>query len=346
MPFSLEGFAFFLEAIFLGVYLYGWDRVSRRAHIAAGLAVALSGLASGVFVVAVNAWMNTPTGFVLSEGEFRDLDLMRAFFSPAFPTQALHMALAAYASVAFLVLGNHARGLLKDPGSEFHRAAAGIALAVATVATPLQIVSGDLSAKHIAEYQPAKLAAAEAHFETGRGASIVLGGLVDAGARAVHGAIVVPKVLSFLATGSFDGEVLGLEEFPEEDWPPVAVVHIAFDLMVASGFAMLGLVGVGLLARLRRRPPLENRFFLRAATVAAPLGLVAIEAGWVVTEVGRQPWIISGVMRTADAVTPMPHLLVPFVVFTALYVALGVIVVLLLRAHVLSADPDAGAASP
>jgi cytochrome d ubiquinol oxidase subunit I len=298
---------------------------------------------SGIFVVAVNAWMNTPTGFVVRDGRFEDLDLSQAFFSPAFFTQALHMSLAAYASVAFLVLGIHARGLLKNPKSELHRRAAGIALAVATVTMPLQIASGDLSAKHIAEHQPIKLAAAEAHFETARGAAIVIGGIVDAENREVRGAIRVPGVLSFLATGSFDGTVRGLSEFPETDWPPIGVVHVAFEIMVAAGLALLALVAFGLLARWRGPPPLERRLFLRAAVLAAPLGMIAVEAGWVVTEVGRQPWIISGVMRTAEAVTPMPHLVVPFLAFTALYVALAVVVVLLLRAHVAGADEAAPA---
>jgi cytochrome bd ubiquinol oxidase subunit I len=341
MPFSLEGFAFFLEAIFLGVYLYGWDRVSRTAHVFAGAVVSLSGLASGVFVVAVNAWMNTPVGFTLRDGALANIDVVRAFFSPAFPAQALHMALAAYSSVAFAVLAIHSARLLRTPDSPFHRRAAGIALLVATVVTPLQIASGDVAAKAIAKYQPQKLAAAEAHFETMAGAPISLGGFPDAEQGTLHGAVQVPKVLSFLATGDPNGVVRGLSDFPRDEWPPLAIVHWSFDVMVACGFAMLALVAFAVLQRAKKRNPFDNRLFLRLAVLCGPLGIVAIEAGWVVTEVGRQPWIVVGVLRTADAVTPMPGLLVPCAAITALYLVLSVVVASLLRAHVLSAPSGA-----
>jgi cytochrome d ubiquinol oxidase subunit I len=343
MPFSLEGFAFFLEAIFLGVYLYGWDRVSRGAHLFAGAVVALSGLASGVFVVAVNAWMNTPAGFTLRDGVLADIDLRRAFFSPAFPSQALHMALAAYSSVAFAVLAIHAARLLRAPDSPFHRRAASIALLVATIVTPLQIASGDFAAKALAQYQPEKLAAAEADFETMRGAPISIGGFPDAEHGTLHGAVRIPRVLSFLATGDPNGLVRGLSDFPRDEWPPLAIVHVSFDLMVACGFSMLALVAFAMLLRVRKRSPLDHRFFLRLAVLCGPLGLVAIEAGWFVTEVGRQPWIVVGVLRTSDAVSPMPGLIVPCVGITILYLLLSVVVVTLLRAHVLSAPSGAEA---
>jgi cytochrome d ubiquinol oxidase subunit I len=341
MPFSLEGFAFFLEAIFLGVYLYGWERVSQRAHLVAGVVVAVSGLASGVFVVAVNAWMNTPAGFVVKDGELVELDLVRAFFSPSFPAEAMHMVLAAYAAVAFAVLGIHAAALLRTPKSVFHRRAGAIALGLATVAIPLQLFSGDFAAKNIAKYQPVKLAAAEAHFETTADAPIVLGGIADTEHREVHGALRIPYVLSFLAKGDPHATVTGLDSVAETNWPPVAVTHLAFDAMVGSGMCMLGLVAFALFERVRKRDPFDSRAFLRGAVVVAPLGLVAIEAGWTVTEVGRQPWIIGGVLRTADAVTPVPHLLIPFATFTAVYVMLGVVVLVLLRRHVGSVPHDA-----
>jgi cytochrome d ubiquinol oxidase subunit I len=331
MPFSLEGFAFFLEAIFLGVYLYGWERVSRRAHIAAGCAVAASGLASGVFVVAVNAWMNTPTGFVLGDGALTGLEPLKVFASAAFVPEALHMVFAAYSSVAFVVLGIHSFALLTSPRSAIHRAAFGIALAAAVVATPLQIASGDLAAQTIAEYQPLKLAAAEAHFETARGADAVIGGIPDVERREVRGAIRIPRLLSLLS------------EFDRRDWPPVAVTHLAFDVMVGCGTAMLSLVAWALLFRIRKRDPLESRAFLKAAIVASPLGLVAIEAGWTVTEVGRQPFVVAGILRTREAVTPVPHLVVPLVTFSALYLVLGAVVLVLLRRHVVSVADSEGA---
>lgn len=340
MPFSLEGFAFFLEAIFLGVYLYGWDRVSPRAHLLSGVAVALSGLASGVFVVSVNAWMNTPVGFSLEAGQPVHVDYVRAFFSPAFFTEALHTALASYVAVAFLVLSIHAFLLLRDPQSTFHRAAATLALAVAAVATPLQIESGDLAAKHLASVQPRKLAAAEALFHTERGAPLTVGGIPDPDTGEVHGGVRIPYALSILATGHADGIVHGLEEFPRDEWPPVVVVHGAFEVMVASGSALLAVVLWAALFWVRKRNPLKERAFLPAAVLAGPLGIVAIEAGWAVTEVGRQPWVIVGVMKTADALTIVPHLAVPLVVVVLLYGFLGALVVLLLRAHVLGPTDD------
>jgi cytochrome d ubiquinol oxidase subunit I len=339
MPFSLEGFAFFLEAIFLGIYLYGWERVSRTQHLFAGIVVAVSGLASGVFVVAVNAWMNTPSGFTMKDGVITDVRLWEAFFSPAFFTQAVHMVLAAYASVAFAVLAIHASRLLRARDSAFHRRAAGIALVVAAIATPLQIASGDFAAKQLARNQPRKLAAAEALFETTRGAPLSIGGLPDVSNAELRGALHVPKGLSFLATGDPDGVVRGLLDFPRDEWPPVAIVHLSFQAMVACGFAMLGLVLFAGVLRVKKQNPLDRRTFLRAAVVCGPLGMVALEAGWFVTEVGRQPWIVVGTMKTADAVTPMPGLVVPCLVITAVYCMLGAVVVALLRAHVLQA-PD------
>ena len=336
MPFSLEGFAFFIEAIFLGIYLYGWERVSPRFHLFAGAMVALSGLASGVLVVAVNSFMNAPVDVAWIDGRLVGGDAFSPFRSPAFPTQAVHMALAAYASVAAAVLGIHAWQLRRHPGHPLHSAAARIAFGVLAVTLPLQVVSGDLSAKHVAECQPAKLAAAEALFTTTAGAPLLIGGLPDVETGTVRFGLEVPKALSFLAFGDFDATVAGLDQVPRADWPPVVVTHLSFQVMVGCGFALLALVGLGLVGRWRRGRDflVRHRGFLLAASLAAPLGLVAVEAGWFVTEVGRQPWILHGLLRTRDAVTPMPGLAVPLVVFTALYVVLGVVVVALLRLHV------------
>jgi cytochrome d ubiquinol oxidase subunit I len=337
MPFSLEGLAFFMESIALGIYLYGWDRVSPAIHLASGVVVAVSGAASGVLVIAVNAFMNTPRGFVLGpDGALTDVDLWRAFFTPAFPTQALHMLAAAYSSVGFAVLGIHALRLRRQPGSRFHRAAIEIVLPLLFIVTPLQIASGDLSAKHIAEYQPAKLAAAEALWETQRGAPLVIGGLPVDGGREVVGAIHLPRMLSFLATGSFDGEVTGLADIPPDARPPVLIPHLAFQVMVGCGFAMLGVVAWALWLRIRRRPVHRERRFLTVAALSGPLGLIAVEAGWMVTEVGRQPWIIHGVMRVRDAVTPMPGLTVSLIASIAIYLFLGGVVSVLLYRHVVS----------
>lgn len=336
MPFSLEGFAFFLEAIALGVYLYGRERVPARVHFASGAVVALSGVASGVFVVAVNAWMNTPRGFrLLPNGDFADIDLTRAFFTPAFPTQAAHMVCAAYASIAFAVLGIHAFRLLRRPHSSLHAAAVRIVLPLAIVTAPIQALTGDAAGKQLAVYQPVKLAAAEALFETSRPAPLLVGGLPDMKARHVRFGIEIPSGLSLMAFGDPHAEVRGLEAFPREDWPHVPIVHLAFQAMVGCGTVLILVAAWGAWLLLRKKSLAEHKRFLVACVLAGPLGLVALEAGWTVTEVGRQPWIIQGVLHTRDAVTPMPHLVVSFVASCVVYAFLGVVVALLLARYVL-----------
>jgi cytochrome d ubiquinol oxidase subunit I len=327
MPFSLEGFAFFTEAIFLGIYLYGWDRISPRAHLWAGILVAVSG--------AANAWMNAPTGFELVDGRVANVDPIAGMLNPMAFQQALHMTLASYAATGFAVAGIHAFLLLFDRDNAFHRRALAIALLVGAPAAVLQPLSGDLSARAVAQNQPAKLAAMEAHFETGRRAPLVLGGWPNMETRETRWAVRIPGGLSFLAQHDINAEVPGLDRVPRADWPHVPIVHLAFQIMVALG-TFLALVGIwaGVLA-LRRRDLCAEPWLLRAVAVAGPMGFVAIEAGWTVTEVGRQPWIVYGVLRTADAVTPMPGLIVPFIGFTLLYCFLGVIVVWLLYRQII-----------
>ena len=339
MPFSLEGFAFFTEAIFLGIYLYGWDRIPPVVHWIAGMIVALSGLLSGIFVVTVNAWMNAPTGFAMTDGRITSIDPIAAMLNPASLHQVIHMILAAYVATGFAVGAIHAFFLLRDRASAFHRRAFGIALTVACVGIPLQIASGDLIARMVAARQPAKFAAMESHYRTEAGAPITIGGIPDDAAMTTRYAITIPKALSLLAHGDPNAPVRGLDSVPRDEWPNTRVVHWAFDVMVATGVALLGIaLWAGGLAWRRRRVP-DHRWFLRAAVVAGPLGFIAIESGWVVTEVGRQPWIIHGVMRTADAVTPMRGLVVPFTTFTVVYVALAAIVVYLLRRQFLETAP-------
>jgi cytochrome d ubiquinol oxidase subunit I len=331
LPFALEGFAFFAEAIFLGIYLYGWGRVPARVHLAAGWIVAVSGTLSGFFVVCANGWMNTPTGFQLVAGEPRDVDPLAAMFNPMAVREAVHMLLAAYAATGFAVAGIHARRLLREPDSRFHRHALALALAVGGPAAVLQPLSGDVLAHAVAAWQPTKLAAMEGQFRTERGAPLRIAGLPDEGARATPYAIEIPRGLSLLAYGDGDALVRGLDAVPRADWPPVLPVHVAFQIMVGLGLVMVAVtIWAAWLAWRRRRLP-DTSAFLRAAILAAPAGMLAIEAGWVVTEVGRQPWIIQGVMRTADAVTPMPNLWVSLVTFVAVYLLLAATVVLLLR---------------
>jgi cytochrome d ubiquinol oxidase subunit I len=341
MPFSLEGFAFFTEAIFLGIYLYGWDRISPRAHLWSGVAVALSGTASGIFVVTANAWMNSPAGFELVNGRVTNVDPIAAMLNPAAFQQTLHMTLAAFAATGFAVAGIHAFLLLFDPVNAFHRRALSVALLVGAPAALLQPLSGDISARQVASRQPVKLAAMEAHFETMPGAPLTVGGWPDMEAGTVRYAIKIPYGLSLLAFHDPKAIVKGLNDFPREDWPNVPIVHLAFQVMVALG-TYLALVSLWVAwTALRGREPAANRRLLQAIALAAPMGFIAIEAGWTVTEVGRQPWVIHGVLRTADAVTPMPGLIVPFLLFTLLYCFLGVIVVWLLYRQIIRSPTPA-----
>ena len=350
MPFSLEGFAFFTEAIFLGVYLYGWDRIPPRAHLFAGIMVAISGTASAVFVVMANAWMNTPTGFDLVDGRPTNIDPIAAMLNPGSFPQTLHMTLAAFAATGLAVAGIHAFLLLRRPGDPFHRRALGVALIVGVPAALLQPLSGDISARYVAKWQPAKLAAMEGHFVTERGASLSIGGIPDEETRTTRWAIRIPKALSLLAFHDPNAEVKGLDAFPESDWPPVLIVHLAFQIMVGLGTAMALVSLWALWIRWRRHELGEQRNFLRALVIVAPMGFIAIEAGWVVTEVGRQPWIVYNLFRTADAVTPMPGLVYPFALFTAIYIFLAVVVVWLLYRQIIHsptpAELDVGTPPP
>ena len=335
--FALEGFAFFTEAIFLGLYLYGWNELRPRVHVAAGIIVAASGVASAIFVVIANAWMNTPTGFELVHGQPIHIDPIAAMRNPHAAGETVHMVLAAFAATGFAVAGIHAYLLLRDRRNRFHRLALEIALVVGGIPAILQPLSGDLLTKAVAHHQPAKLAAIEALFHSEQGAAFRIGGLADAEREDVRYALEIPYGLSLLLYLDPHARVAGLDTVPRSDWPPVTVVHLAFQLMVMAGFTMMGL---SLWAGWRwwREHALERETaLLRALVLAAPLGFLAIESGWVVTEVGRQPWVIYGVMRTSEAVTPMPGLWIPMMTFSLLYGVLAVVVVWLLKRHIAAA---------
>jgi cytochrome bd ubiquinol oxidase subunit I len=334
IPFSLEGFAFFTEAIFLGVYLYGWDKISRRAHWVAGVIVAASGAASAVFVVMVNAWMNTPTGITMDGARVMAVDPIAGMFNPSTVQQAIHMLIAAYAATGFAVAGIHAAILLKAPQSALHLRALTLALIIGVPAAIMQPVSGDLSARVVARWQPVKLAALEGDFTTMRGAPLRIGGWPSEAESRTRYALEIPRGLSLLAFHDPNAEVKGLSDYARDLWPPVAPVHIAFQLMVALGTAM-ALIGVWVVvATIRKRPVAESRLLLRAIALATPFGFIATEAGWTVTEVGRQPWVVNGLVRTADAVTPMPGLVYPMTVFTLLYIGLAAVVVVVMKSIV------------
>jgi cytochrome d ubiquinol oxidase subunit I len=330
MPFSLEGTAFFIEAIALGFFLYGWDRFNKWFHWFTGVIVGVSGLASGILVVAANAWMNSPAGFDFVDGQYINVDPIKAMFNKAWFSQALHMSVAAFAATGFAVAGVHALMIIRKQNIYFHTKSFTIAAIFGCVAAVLQPLSGDISAKDVAERQPAKLAAMEAHFHTEKSAGLVLGGIPDPVNKKVDYAIKIPGLLSFMAHGDFDAEVKGLDQIPLKDQPPVAITHYAFQLMVGLGMTMMLIAFLYFLALWKKKNWLQSNWLLKLFVAATPIGFIAVEAGWTVTEVGRQPWIIYNVMRTADAVTPMPGIGYSFYMFTAIYVSLACIVIFML----------------
>ncbi|GAB2775770.1 cytochrome ubiquinol oxidase subunit I [Salinimicrobium soli] len=333
MPFSLEGAAFFVEAIALGFYLYGWDKLPEKFHWFTGIIIGLSGVASGILVVSANGWMNAPSGFDYINGEFTNIDPVQAFLNPAWFTQALHMTLAAFVATSFAVAGVHAYQIYKGRRIELHKKAFKIAIVFGAVAAILQPISGDLSAKDIAKRQPVKLAAMEAHYETQKGAPLFIGGIVNEKEKEVNYKIEIPGALSFLAFGDFDAEVKGLNAFPQDELPPVAIVHYAFQIMVGLG-TLLMLSGLFYFLSTRKKHWQSKKKYWLFFTFLAPLGFIALEAGWVVTEVGRQPWIIHKIMRTKDAVTPMPGMEFSFYMYVLVYVTLAITVTWLMRRQI------------
>jgi cytochrome d ubiquinol oxidase subunit I len=329
LPFTLEGFAFFIEAIFLGIYLYGWNRLRPRVHLLSGIPLVIAGVASAYFVVAANAWMNQPRGFDLDNGEVTGVDPWAAMFNPATPPQTTHMILAAFMVAGFSIASVYAVAILRGRRDRYHMLGFLVPFTVAAVLTPVQFVVGDWIARFIADYQPVKLAAIEGVYETARGVPLHVGGVVVDGE--MRYAIPIPNGLSLLAHHNPNAEIMGLDQVSEADRPPVNVVHLAFQAMVGIGFALLALAGWHALSWWRQRRAPRSRWFWRAAVLGGPAAVVALEAGWITTEVGRQPWIVYGVMRTADAVNPSPGLWGGLPILLAVYTALTVAVIYVLR---------------
>lgn len=320
----------FIEAIALGFFLYGWDKFNKWFHWFTGVIVGVSGLASGILVVAANAWMNSPAGFDFIDGQYVNIDPIQAMFNDAWFSQALHMSIAAFVATGFAVAGVHAFMILKGKNVYFHTKSFTIAAIFGCAAAIIQPLSGDISAKDVAVRQPAKLAAMEAHFHTEKSASLVLGGIPDTENKKVDYAIKLPGFLSFLAHGDFTSEVKGLDQIPVENHPPVAIAHYAFQLMVGMGMLMMLVAVLYFIALWKKKQWLTSSWLLKLFVAATPLGFIAVEAGWTVTEVGRQPWIINGIMRTEEAVTPMPGIIYSFYIFSAVYVSLAMIVIFML----------------
>ncbi len=333
IPFALEGFAFFLEAIFLGLYLYGWERLSPRAHWLCSFPVWISGAASAWFIVSANSWMNTPTGFEIHNGQVTNIDPFQAMLNPSTPYETTHMILACYVATGFAVATVYAVAMLRGKRGAYYRRGLMLGMAMGAIAIPLQIFSGDLNARFLADSQPAKLAAMEAVFHTERGAPLRVGGLVDTRTGQVKYALEIPYGLSILARGDPNATITGLDKFPVNDQPDAALVHPSFDGMVGSGFFTL-FVGVvfWIIYFWRKRVVPENRLLLWGIVLTGPLSFLAVELGWMVTELGRQPWVIYNFLRTKDAVTTAPGLNYSFLGFTALYVVLAAtLIILLLR---------------
>lgn len=329
LPFSLEGIAFFVEAIFLGVYLYAWDRLPPAAHLLTGIPIVLAGVSSAFFVVASNAWMQQPTGFRTEGGRIVAVDPWAAMFNRATPPQTVHMILAAFMVAGFLMASVYAVAMLRGRRDRYHRIGLLLPLTVAAVVTPVQIGVGDWAAHFVAGYQPVKLAAMEGVFQTARGVPLHLGGIAIDGR--MRYALEIPRGLSLLAHWNPDAEIAGLNGIPPADRPPVNVVHWAFQVMVGLGFALLLLAAWLALSWKRRRDLPRSPWFLRAAALSGVAAVLALESGWIVTEVGRQPWIVFRTLRTADAVNPAPGLVYGFALVAAVYVVLTVATVRVMR---------------
>jgi cytochrome d ubiquinol oxidase subunit I len=329
-PFVLEGYAFFIEAIFVGIYLFGWNRMSPRAHMLSALPMIVSGAAGAFFVVAANAWMNNPTGFRLdAQGRVTDAQPWAAMFGPSTWPQVVHMLLGAYMVSGFTIASVYAVGMLRGRRDRHHWYGLLIPLTLAAIMTPIQIGVGDWIAGTVAENQPTKLAAMEGLYKTGDHAPLSLGGLYYD--DDLHYAIEVPWGLSLLVDHSPNGVVQGLEDTPVDDRPPVNVVHLAYNMMVALGSALLLLAFVFGWTWWRRHRLPRSVWFLRAVAVSGVAAVLALESGWTTTEVGRQPWIVYGILRTKDAVSPAPGLFLGFYAVVAIYLALTALTVLVLR---------------
>ena len=320
LPFSLEGFAFFIEAIFIGIYIYGWDRLSPRAHWLTIIPVMVSGAVSAGFVTLANAWMQMPTGFRLVDGKVVDVQPLVAMFPKPWAVEVTHATVGAYVFTGFAVAAVCAVAWLQGNRSQAVRRGLRIAMLVGAISVAVQVVVGDTIARFDAAQEPAKFAAMEVVKHTTDSAPLTIGGIPTA-----HGlccTIEIPRLLSFLVAFKANAKVRGLDALPAADRPPVAATHLSFDAMVGSATLLFIIALVWIPSALRRKDP--PKWLAIAIACSGPLALIALEAGWFVTEFGRQPWIAVGLQRTSDAVTPAPNLDVAFYGFSAIYVVLGV----------------------
>ncbi|PID14266.1 cytochrome ubiquinol oxidase subunit I [Sporosarcina sp. P34] len=329
LPLFMETFAFFFEAIFLGIYLYTWDRFeNQKKHFLLLIPVALGASFSAVFITIVNAFMNAPQGFNLVNGELINVNPLVAMFNPAMPTKVAHVVGTAYMTSAFLLAAIAAFRLLRGSNHVYHKKALYLTLKVGFIFSVSAALVGDLSGKYLAEYQPEKLAAAEWHFETEENAPLILYGVLDDGE--VKYAIKIPYALSILAHGSLSAEVVGLDQFSEEDIPPL-YIHYLFDIMVTIGITLMMMSAIYWIGMWRRWSFVESRLFRWLIVAGGPLVFISLEAGWWMAEVGRQPWILRNIMRTSEGATTSGQVPTMLVLFALLYLVLGVGSVVVLR---------------
>jgi cytochrome d ubiquinol oxidase subunit I len=333
LGFAVEGFSFFIEAIFIGIYVYGWDRLSPRAHFASGIPMALAGITGSLMVIAVNGWMNHPTGFRLAGGKAVDVHPFKALFENSyFWHELVHMYLAGYIVAGFLLAGAYAVVRVRRhprPPTRYERTALAIPLTIAALAAPVQLLVGDWISRVVATAQPIKLAAIEGLAKTTKGAPEHLLGWYTEGQ--VKYGIAIPKLLSLLAFHNPNAVVKGLDTVPADRQPPINVVRVSFQLMVAIGTLLAALAAIYLFVRITRRRLPESVWFYRALALAGPASVVALIAGWVTTEVGRQPWVVYKVMLTNEAVTGASGIPVGYATLVAVYIGVGVGVVWILR---------------
>jgi cytochrome bd ubiquinol oxidase subunit I len=330
LGFAVEGFSFFMEAIFIGIYIYGWDRLSPRAHFLSGIPIAIAGVTGSLMVISVNAWMNHPSGFRLVAGKAVDVHPLTALFANSFLwPELVHMYIAGYIVAGFLLAGAYAIGRLRGHWSRYERTALAIPLTIAALASPVQILIGDWAARDVATAQPIKLAALEGLHATTKGAPEHLLGWYTEGQ--VKDGIAIPKLLSLLAFHNPNAVVKGLDTVPADRQPPVNVVRVSFQLMVGIGTMLAAIGAFYLYVRIRRKRLPESLWFYRALALAGPASVVALIAGWVTTEVGRQPWVVYKVMLTNQAVTGASGIPVGYATLALVYVGVAIGVVWILR---------------
>jgi cytochrome d ubiquinol oxidase subunit I len=329
--FAIEGICFFLEAIFVAIYIFGWERLKPWTHFWAGVPIVITGLGGAFSVVAVNSWMNQPQGFSPTSGDVTSVQPVKVIFNPAVPYEVPHMILAAYLVTGFLVASVYAVGMLRGRRDRYHRLGLLIPLTVACIATPIQFAVGDTAARAIAKDQPIKFAGMECVEQTATHVTeYIYGRCTPSG---VKGGLGIPGFDSFLVGWSTSTKVTGLDSVPPDDRPPAnTMLHWAFDTMVGICSALIALgLWLGIVWWRKRDIP-KTPWFLRAVAVSGVSAVVALECGWIVTEVGRQPWVVNGILRTEDAVTKADGVWVTFIAVVLLYIALGATLVIVLRA--------------